>query len=100
MPPRRGHFTHGGCFPGIERPKVIALTHYAGNAGTGPGNHLGRGDSSRSESQWQRHPGYPGHVPGVKDGGHVTGVIGILGIVREDDVDDGHSKTMRAENAR
>ena len=29
-----------------------------------------------------------------------TGVIGILGIVREDDVDDGHSKTMRAENAR
>jgi len=89
-------FTHGGCFPGIERPAVIAPTHYAGNAGTGPGNHLHSGNLSWSESQWQRTEGYPIHVPGVNDGNHVTGVIGILGLVRADDVPDGHSQTFLA----
>jgi prepilin-type processing-associated H-X9-DG protein len=87
-------FTHRGCFPGIERPAVIAPTHYAGNAGTGPGQDLDQGNMSWSEPQWQRTPGYPIHVPGVNDGNHVTGVIGILGLVRADDVPDGHSQTF------
>jgi prepilin-type N-terminal cleavage/methylation domain-containing protein len=95
-PPGTMPFSHAGCFPGIERPTVIAPTHYAGNAGTGPGNDLSSGNSSWSESQWQRAPGYPVHVPLVNDHTHVTGVIGILGIVREDDVDDGHSNTFLA----
>lgn len=95
-PPGTMPFRHGGCFPGIERPAVIAPTHYAGSAGTGPGNHLNTGSLSWVESQWRQSPGYPIRIPGVNDGNHITGVIGIRGLVRADDVPDGHSQTFLA----
>jgi len=95
-PPNTMRFTHGGCFPGIERPAVIAPTHYAGNAGTGPGMVLARGSAGWSETQWKTTHGYPVRVPGLNDNKRITGVIGILGVVREDDVPDGHATTFLA----
>lgn len=89
-------FTHGGCFAGIERPAVIAPTHYAGNAGTGPGGALGTGDSSWGDTTWRTQQGYPHRVQGINDSSYVTGVIAILGRVRTAHVSDGASQTFLA----
>jgi prepilin-type N-terminal cleavage/methylation domain-containing protein len=89
-------FTHPGCFPGIERPTVIAPTHYAGNAGTGPGGALDAGNAAWTDTNWRTQQGYPHLVQGVNDATRVTGVIAILGRVRPAHVSDGASQTFLA----
>lgn len=89
-------FTHPGCFRDIERPDVIAPTHYAGNAGTGAGRDLPSGDPGWTEQDWKRAMGYPHLIPGENDCTYVTGVIAILGRVRPAHVTDGMSQTFLA----
>jgi len=105
-------FVHAGCFIGLERPARIASTDYAGCAGTinvaVPGLCTAAACGSRSmdgypafglpaaerQQAWERSGGYPIHVPGVNDSTRINGVMGILGLVREDDVPDGASNTF------
>jgi prepilin-type N-terminal cleavage/methylation domain-containing protein/prepilin-type processing-associated H-X9-DG protein len=102
------------CFVGLETPRVIAPTDYAGCAGSvnegandictsaacgstsNDGTPASLLNGAEREKAWQKSGSYPHRIPGTNDTTYGNGVLCILGRVTPAHVRDGLSNTFLA----